>query len=286
MTSLPWMPFYVADYLADTGHLSTTEHGAYLLLIMHYWQTGRLPEDDASLARIARLRPEHWGKIRHQLEGFFDDGWKHGRVDHELSKSRQTFENRSAAGKANAYKRHANGKGMANHSEVHSPSPSQLQEETKKETRPRAEKRAPKRVALPDNFPDPELRREAHRYWLSKSRADLAGDVQGQVDQFCDHHQSRGSTMASWPAAWRTWMRNALKFTRVNGNGNARKESSHEQTERIARELIAKENARDQGADFSQGNGSGASLPPLLTDDGGSEGGLARNLMRGPRAPH
>lgn len=38
----PWMAFYVADYLADTLHLSATEHGAYLLLISHYWVHGGL----------------------------------------------------------------------------------------------------------------------------------------------------------------------------------------------------------------------------------------------------
>ena len=48
----PWMPLYVADYLANTGRLSAAEHGAYLLLIMQYW-TGRLPDDDTQLARIA-----------------------------------------------------------------------------------------------------------------------------------------------------------------------------------------------------------------------------------------
>src|SRR4051794_27031196 len=39
-TRRPWMAFYPADYLGDTGHLSTTEHGAYALLIFNYWMRG------------------------------------------------------------------------------------------------------------------------------------------------------------------------------------------------------------------------------------------------------
>lgn len=95
MSRRPWMPFYFGDYLADTGHLSTIEHGAYLLLIAHYWQTGTLPNVDGQLARIARLRPSQWKVIKVQISGFFSADWKHKRIEFELTNAARI----SAAGR-------------------------------------------------------------------------------------------------------------------------------------------------------------------------------------------
>ena len=60
----PLDAFPVSDYLAATPHLSTIQHGAYLFLIMHYWQQGGLPDDDEQLARIACMSIAEWRKHR------------------------------------------------------------------------------------------------------------------------------------------------------------------------------------------------------------------------------
>lgn len=108
MSAPPWMPFYVADYLADTGHLSTLEHGAYMLLIMHYWQHKGLPPDELKLARISRLSEEEWSAVRGTMVALFDEGWTHKRIDAEIAKTAETMIKRSAAGKAGASARHGN----------------------------------------------------------------------------------------------------------------------------------------------------------------------------------
>jgi uncharacterized protein YdaU (DUF1376 family) len=47
-----WMPIYIGDYLADTGHLSMESHGVYLLALMHQWRTGHFSDEE--LGNIAR----------------------------------------------------------------------------------------------------------------------------------------------------------------------------------------------------------------------------------------
>jgi len=100
--SRPWMALYVGDYLADTAHLRAVEHGAYLLLIMHYWRTGGLPDDDGALSRIARLSAAEWRKIRPRIAAFFQEGWKHKRIDLELAEADRISEAGRKGGLASA----------------------------------------------------------------------------------------------------------------------------------------------------------------------------------------
>ena len=70
----PWMPLYVGDYLGDTGHLTTAQHGAYLLLMMHYWRKGELPDDDRQLSKITKLPLRTWCEYRPTLQEFLLPG--------------------------------------------------------------------------------------------------------------------------------------------------------------------------------------------------------------------
>lgn len=103
----PWMPLYVDDYLSDTGHLTVTEHGAYMLLIMHYWKHGGLPADERLIARIARLSPDQWAESRDVLSMLFGPDWSHARIDEEISKADEIIGKRKAAAQGMHSKRRA-----------------------------------------------------------------------------------------------------------------------------------------------------------------------------------
>ena len=94
----PWMPLYVGDYLGDTGHLTTAQHGAYLLLMMHYWRKGELPDDDRQLSKITKLPLKTWCDYRPTLQDFFHSGWRHKRIDAELERMVRVSEKRAIAG--------------------------------------------------------------------------------------------------------------------------------------------------------------------------------------------
>lgn len=107
MAALPYMQLYIADYLADTMHLSAEEHGAYLLLMFNYWQTGK-PIPKNRLAKIARLTNERWADVEPSLQEFFCDNgeeWVHLRIEEELASVREKLTKKSAAGKASVQAR-------------------------------------------------------------------------------------------------------------------------------------------------------------------------------------
>lgn len=77
MSAAPFMQLYVADYLADTQHLTTEQHGAYLLLLMSMWRAGgSLPSDSKTLAKVAQMAHSRWHKLAPVLMPMFveEDG--------------------------------------------------------------------------------------------------------------------------------------------------------------------------------------------------------------------
>lgn len=79
MSKAPAMPMYWDAYLADTTHLTTEEHGAYMLLLAAMWRrNGSVPDDDKDNARILGLTPAKWRKTKARfaatISGFHADG--------------------------------------------------------------------------------------------------------------------------------------------------------------------------------------------------------------------
>lgn len=73
MSSAPSMPVFPDAYLADTTHLTTTEHGAYFLLLLAMWRRGGVvPNHDKDLARIVGMELPEWRKMKKRLAQFFE----------------------------------------------------------------------------------------------------------------------------------------------------------------------------------------------------------------------
>jgi len=86
-----WSSFYWRDYIADTGHLTLEQHGAYLLLMAHYYTTGRpLPANASLLQRICRCMTDAERAATEQVLGEFfvlEGGvYRHRRIERELAK--------------------------------------------------------------------------------------------------------------------------------------------------------------------------------------------------------
>ena len=73
MADFPALPLWTDAYLADTTHLSATESGAYLHLLMAAWRAQGccLPNDDRQLARMARCTTKEWKRVRAVVMAFW-----------------------------------------------------------------------------------------------------------------------------------------------------------------------------------------------------------------------
>ena len=258
-----WMPFYWGDYLAETAHLSTEEHGAYLLLIGAYWQAGGpLADDDRRLSRITRLSLRRWKVVRETIAEFFtiaDQKWHLTRLDDELSDVKKRRLNRvegrkkrqGLAGK-NKQNQCQNPVNSASSQAEHSPyvraspppPPQNKKEEqvcsSKKTVRHKDQNhdqnspkpRQTRGTRLPDDWrPEPaDLCFATERGFTPDQTRELAAG-------FCDYWRAKpDGVKLDWSATWRNWIRNAVIF----GEKNAPKKQAAKGFARAAAEVAAR----------------------------------------------
>jgi uncharacterized protein YdaU (DUF1376 family) len=213
---LIWYAFHPNDYARDTAHLSMIEHGAYRLLLDHYYMSGvPLPASAMHLHRICRaFADDEQAAVHSVLQQFFtltDDGWRHERVEAELAKSDDISEKRRRA----AVLRHKKGKSDdvdnsanadANADACALQMDTQSQSHTHISTTGVVDMFTPqaRKQRLPEGF---------HPNDTGIEKARQAGiNLAAELEAFRDYHTSKGTTMLDWQAAWRTWVGNAVKF--------------------------------------------------------------------------
>ena len=193
------MKLYIGDYLGDTQHLSCLEHGAYILLIMAYWQNGGPLENDPKLLRrLTRTSPKEFQKSSKNVLKMFksvDGKLVHKRVDLEISKRAQV--STAARDSVSARWNGRNTDVLPTNSErnttpiVHSP---ESIDNTNTNTVPQASR-----------FVKPTIEE------LAAYCKERGNKVSPQT--WLDHYESNGwkvgkNPMKDWKAAVRTWERN------------------------------------------------------------------------------
>lgn len=176
------------------------------------------PADDFSLDDIRRMIDELSSNgliVIYSVENkdfFYIDGWRHQKIDRPQPAKYPDPEIgiRRTLDECSTLDRIKEGKGE----EGNTPS-LRSGVDTPKEKRKF-------RRSLPDNFPLEEDRKWAEEYWLKRGRADLCTLMGEEIEKFRDHHKGKLTASADWPGSWRTWTRNAIKFS--NGAHNGRPE--------------------------------------------------------------
>jgi hypothetical protein len=179
-----------------------------LLLTIASEKNGDIPKDFDDLAFELRMEPK---RVRLAVKVLVDVGLL---VDCETcfrtpDWNERQFKSDSSKERVRAFReRHRNVTVTAQETETETDTDT----EKKKETTVLRTVSKKARSQIGDWIPSLKEQEAAANYWQSKGRPDIS--LSEQVDQFRDHHLKLGSLMADWPAAWRTWYRNAPKMTR------------------------------------------------------------------------
>ena len=217
-----YYPFHIGDYLSATRHLSWAEDAAYRRLLDTYYTTEKaLPLDLRAVCRLVLATTEEQREaVRVVLEEFFEqtaDGWKNSRADAEIEAMRDKQQKQrdkankrwhkqaQEPGNASAMPQHEANDAVASKTDADAMPPTPTPTPTPNTAKAVGASRRKPQVAMPDDFAPNET-------GTSLAVAKHI-DVEAELRKFRDYHAAKGSVMADWQAAWRTWVGNARPGT-------------------------------------------------------------------------
>lgn len=241
-----YYPFHVGDYAKHTKHLTLMGDLAYRRLLDLYYMSQRpLPVDPAECARKIGMR-EYLQDVSEVLSDFFlisEDGHHSKRCDEEIA-DYQAKALRANMANMKRWEKKKSEVGLKSDvkSDLKSES-DQIPTRTINQNQNHKEEDKPSSLPAVRSKPKKSLPADFLPNDAGHAAAVAKGlDVQREFDRFCDWHTAKGSTMADWQAAWRTWVGNARPATR-----QAEAESFAERDARRARERFEEATGQRSG---------------------------------------
>lgn len=298
MTDRPWYKRYPSDALNGMVGLTLEQKGAYnVVLDLIYDRDGPIPDEERWLAGHCGCSVRKWKSIRDTLlalgkieliDGLIDQK----RARKERENARKTREKLAENGSKGGRKRAENADealktndnfeaGLKHRARDQKPEArSQIPDKTPPVVPPKGDERQAELIPSEKTDDEPTRTRsrtrlpqdwrhlneppnDQHRHALQQGLSDTTAVREWQ--KFVNHHVAKGSTMANWPAAWRTWVDNVPSFNR--GARDGRKQTGHETFERVARRIYERETAAERGA----GEPDGGPLDAGPGDGGGTD---------------
>lgn len=223
---MKFFKLYIGDYQRDTGHLSVAEHGAFLLMLQHYYATEKPLPTGKALHRLLRATEKHERDAIDTVSAMFWTETEHGlvnaRADDEIRKaSHQREVNREIGKRGGRPKKtesvtESDSEPEPNHNPNQTPDSRQEHSSLRSEGRERspAGSRLPPDWSLPDD-------------WLTVATGIgvPACSVPVEAEKFRDHwlaKSGKDGRKADWLATWRTWCRNSVEWTYKQKSGGTR----------------------------------------------------------------
>lgn len=251
----PAFQFYARDFLADgkVRLMSCEEVGAYLLLLLHQWTEGEIPEEISALAVICRVTPAKMRRMWAHLDACFQidsDGKLRNPRMEAVRLAQQGFREKQRtkaeqrwAGKRDATAMPRHDSGIDSASPRHMPeacsasASATAKENTPPCSPPSRRPKAERASKIPDGFRPNEKHAQLAR--------EMGVSLADEFAKFADHHRAKGSVFVDWDAALRTWLRRAGEMTapRQARLPSIVTEGAHDAQQR---EISAKESAQAQ----------------------------------------